>query len=484
MFRLSLNLLRQQVTRRCYSAEPNILDGTLHLRFFEHLKQDKQITDHKLAMTIQMCQEASKDIRTEEYRERLKETDKLCVRKIRSVQPAKIYGLLDALIYSLPGTVLNLRSYPEAVKILISDFERKPTKDGFVKLCFYVGLFKTKSPGPTLLTVLVQGYLDKMIDELSSVDFAIVCTATFKASVRIDSKKFRDRLVNEIVVDMPTIDEYIFIAFIKSLRLNKINSSSVIDKLKRLKASGELQQKSLLFIAHVLPFLADNCIKDDELTESIVERCLAAFDENVRIKDIGMLLYACAWLNHPIKPDHLKMIEKLALEMTEQKEFLQRFDDFVDVGLSMWMLNFRCRPFIDRLISDRRLYSFGDRSRIKLDSRKKLLSTCIEIEESSWIENVSISSPSFDEQRPAPSYHIRPTLEAALKGIQENSAMFVQQIRNLNVAGILVSHKGHKEHVEVLDNSNSLTDGTSPNGIFALKLRLLKHLGCKVKLVG
>lgn len=483
MFRLSLNLLSQQVTRRCYSAEPSILDGTLHRRFFEHLKQNKQITDQKLSMTIQMFREVSMDTRTEKYRERLKETDKLCVRKIRSVQPAQIYGLLDALIYSLPGAVLNLRSYPEAVKILISDFERIPTKDGFLKLCFYVGLFKTKSPGPTLLTGLVQGYLDEMIDELSSIDFAIVCTATFKASVRIDSKKFKDRLVNEIV-DMTTIDDYIFIAFIKSLRLNKINSSLVIDKLKKLKASDELQEENLLFMAHVLPVLADNCIKDDELTDSIVERCIAAFDENVRIKDIGMLLYACALLNHPIKLDHLKMIESLALEMTEQKEFLQRFDDFVDVGLSMWMLNFRCRPFIDRLISDRRLFSFGDRNRIKLDSRKKLLSTCIEIEEPSWIENVSISSPSFDEQRPAPSYHIRPTLEAALKELQGKNTIFVQQIRNLNVAGILVSHNGDKEHVEVLDNSNSLSDGISPNGIFALKLRLLKHLGCKVKLVG
>lgn len=483
MFRLSFNSFRFQLTRTCSSTQLKSLEGTLHMRFFEHLKQNKQITDQKLAMMLRIFREDYLNPQTDVYNERFKEIDKLCVRNIRTFKAEKTFGLLDELIYTMPERILFLRSFPEAVKILIRHFEEKPNKKDFVKLCFYIGLFKTKSPGPTLLTGFTERYLDKLIDDMSTIDFAIICTASYKASVRIESMKFRKRLEDEII-SMTTIDDHIFIAFIKSLRLNKINSSTVINKLRKLRESGEFNKTNLILtLLHVLPLLADNFIKDDQLIEYFVEKCVANedFDDSLRIKDIGNLLYACALLNFPIKLDHFKKIEKIVLKKAEENEFQQWFDDFVDIGLSMWILNFRSRPFIRKLLDDKKFLSYGNQKRIKLDSRKKLLLTCIEIEEPFWIRDIVIETPSFDEQRSAPKYLIKPTLEEALNRLPDRNAVFVQQIKHLNIAGILVKDN---HHLEVLDKTNSLSDGLSPNGIFALKLRLLKELGCEVEIVG
>lgn len=480
MFRLSFNSIRFQLARPCFSTQVNSLEGTLHMRFFEHLKQNKPLTDQKLAMMLQIFRDDYHKPHTGVHNERFKEIDKLCVRNIRTFKAEKTFGLLDELIYTMPERILYLRSYPEAVKILIRHFEEKPRKKDFVKLCFYAGLFKTKSPGPTLLTGLVEKYLDKLIDDMSSMDFAIICTASYKASLRIESLKFRKRLEDEII-NMTKIDDHLFVAFIKGLRLNKINSPWIINKLRELRENGEFDKTNMMLtLSHVLPLLADNLIKDHQLIEYFVEKCIVLFDDSVRIKDIGNLLYACALLTFPIKLDHLKKIEILVLKKAEQKEFQLRFDDFVDVGLSMWMLNFRSQKFTRKLLDDKKFLSSDDQKRIKLDSRKKLLLTCIEIEEPFWIRDIVFKTPSFDGQRKAPTYLIRPKLDEALNRLPEKTAVFVQQIRHLNIAGIRLKDN---HFLEVLDKTNSLSDGLTPSGIFALKLRLLKELDCEVEIV-
>lgn len=484
MFRLSRKLFDFQLIRRCYCRDPDVWQETLHVRFFDHLKQNKPLKcDPEIS---KMLSDWRLNVTSESpnYSSASKAIDVECANRLRKIKSCEIYGLVDSLIEVMPERVQFLRVFPDALNILLGDFNYKPDKESFVKLSFYLGLLKKRPPGPMMLTNLMEDYMNKMIgSDMSTMDFAIICTALYKASVRIRSKKFEQRLIQEIV-SIDQMDQNIFIAFVKSLRLNRINSPEVIKKLKELRDKGDLNHLELQSLIHTFILIADNSVKEDDLTEFFVERCLSIMNSESRAKDAQKLLYSCALLNFPLKTEHLLKLEQHVMARTNHVEYEQKFDNFVGAALSMWMLNYRPRELVDKLLNDQRFHKLGDKSRIKLDSRKKLLQTCIEIEEPTWIKDVKISSPSFSEHRPSPRYLIKSSLEKAMSNMRGRSMKLVQQIQNLNIAGILVQESSGKLlHVEILDKTNVLSDKKTPNGIIALKLRLLKQMNCKVEVV-
>lgn len=477
--------------RRCYSTEVVTLQGTLHLRFLEHLKQKEAILkcNSNLKMMMKVFGEQPIAPHSPAFKERFKQIDKETHQLLRQGKNSDfgMIALIDELVLTMPGCVTKLKCFDEATRMLLRKFEKRPTRGMFVKLCFYFGLYKKQSPGPTLLTGLIEEHLDEILDAkltvLSTVDFACICTAAYKASVRINSKKFTQRLIQE-VVSTKEIDAHIFVAFIKSLRHNQINSSHVMEALKRLRDNKELNKLDFKSLIHVFPLIADNSILDEELSGYIVDRSIETLTEDARAKDAQKFLYSCALLKFPIKIEHLQKLEQLVMARTEHKEFHQKFDNFVDVALSMWMLNFRSRDLIDRVMMDSRFSKFEPQyGRVKIDSRKKLLQTCVEIEEPEWIRFIEIPTPSFNENRQAPGFLVKSSIEKAMMELRGKDVKIVQQIRNLNIAGILLKEDGSSVHIEVLDNTNSLSDGKSPNGIFGLKLRLLKEKGFEVRVV-
>lgn len=484
MFRLSRILLQVHVRRRFYSSDSSDLHGTLHSRFFNHLKQNKQIEmEPNISKMIQTLN-GNTSTNSPDFIELYKQVDKECVESIRR-SSSDIFDLVDALIIAVPGRVANMKTFSVAIKMLLSRFQSNPIKEDFVKLGFYLGLFKKNPPGPIVLAALIEDHLDTMIDaNMSTIDFAIICTATFKASVRITSEKFEHRLIQEIV-GTEKVDEFIFGTFIKSLRMNRINSDAVIGKLRHLCNTGEFDQTAFVLLVNIYAFFADNFIKDLKLSEFFIERCVDTIGKDTRAKDVQKLLYSCALLNHPLKDDHLKTMEQQVMARANHTEFKRKFDNFVDVALSLWILNYRPRELVDKLLKDSRFTAPEDKSRIKIDSRKKLLLSCIEIEEPAMVQDLkNTASPSFDEERPAPLYLIRPSIKNHLVQLRGKNVKIVQQVKHLNIAGILVKEaNGRHYHIEVIDKTNSLSDKTSPNGIFALKLRLMEKMNCVVKVV-
>lgn len=483
MFRLSQKLLQFQLVRRCYSVDVNTLHGTLHLRFLEHLQQTQPIKiDPRLMNMITIAKEAPL-ASFKEIKRQSKLIDKECMKQLKAKRTKDIHGLMDLLIEVMPGNVSSMSYFIEAIHILMERFEANPYEMPFVKLAFYLGLMKKKQPGPEMLAQMVHKHLDDVIDNLSTVDFAIVCTAMFKASVKTESNKFAERLITEIT-STGRVDGQILVAFVKSLRINRINPPQVLEKFQQLHEEDQFKKLDLKMLVHLFAFIADNSIKNDKLIDAFIECSLKKMNDESRSKDMQKLLYSCALLNLPISQEHMEKMNKLVVARANHKEFQQKFDNFVDVALSMWMLNFKSRELIDILLEDNRLYSGGDPNRVKLDSKKKLLLTCIEIEDPEWLKDLPKKQPSFNPERPAPKYLINPTLTKVLEHVSGREAKIVQQISNLNIAGVLVSDRnGNQEHIEIIDNTNTLTDKKTPHGILALKLRLLKHLGCKVKLV-
>jgi hypothetical protein len=482
MLKVCRNFFVTQIARKLSTTEVQ-RPGVLHWRFFDHLKQQprSQITNSKLAAMIKLSKDHQIG-KTKEYFERLKQIDDESFMVMQEKSPRDIYSILDLFVDAFQGRFTKFKSYSSALESLIQELDRRPDQKDFVKLCFYIGQYKKIPPGPEFLSALLKTHLDDMMREsFDSIDFAIICAAAYKTSVKTSNESFKQRLISEITKDGDA-DEFLFVTFMKSLRMNRINSPKVIKKLQEMAKTGEIRNFSSESLVHIFTFVAENNLKDEKMSSVFVERFLELVSDQTRTKDIQKLLYSCALLNQPIAQEHLQKLERQVLARTKHVEYKKKFDCFVDVTLSMWLLNFRSKELFDILSNDSRFNVKSDMSRIKLDSRKKLLSTCVEIEEPQWLPKRLVQS-SFDETRQAPRYLIKPSLQSQVSKMDSRRTKFVQQIKNLNIGGILDQQNNTNVHYEVVDDTNCLSDKITPNGLFSLKIRLMKKLGCEVTVV-
>lgn len=469
MLKITVNSLKFHA--RSYCREIQIPLFSLTNRFYRYLNGDRKISEKRVEIekpSFLMPLESIKSI-DNSFKHEL---------NVVSKDPARIFNLLNNLYESKPHVMTRLRYFNEALNILIKSLEQNFNKNDFIKICFYLSFYKKNDMGRDLMAKLLNKYLNKVVTmKLTPMDLAILCSTTYKTSVRIHMDKFHKLTIDELLV---TRDDLLLVAFIKSLRLNRIKSKKVIERLKELDFS-KYDYKSLI---HIFPYFADNGINDDKVNQKLVNRCIETFDEEARTKDIQKMIHSCALLNLKIDSKDLSKIEDMVVARTTSPEFVNFFDHYVNSALSLWILDFKCFKLSKILLNDQRFCSSGIKSRIKLDSRMKLLQTCIEIESPELLGK----SPrmSFDETRRSPDYLIKTSLERLMTQRFKNhkNASFVQSVLNLNIAGILVTNEedGSRVHYEVLDDLTSLSD-KSPNGLMELKLRLLRSKKCAFELV-
>lgn len=473
MFRL--NLIKYQI--RYLSSESKLLKGTLTLRFHDYLTNNdgqEELQKSKIIEDIERISERGKG-----KIEKFKIMDRSYMKSLRNqLRHKDMIECLEYLVKTYPNQILNLRFFDEALKILLEDDEI--CRKQFTKLCYFIGFLKKFQPGPKYLEYLIENYLDDKLsgNELNRMDFAILCISTYKCSLRINNKKFNERLIAEVLATNDD-DTYLLVAFVKSLKQNELVSCEVIEKLRDLIEAFEFEYASLV---HILPYIADNSVKDDNLIQLICTKCINTFDDNVRAKDIQKFLHSCAMLNLKMNKSELERLEAIIVKRTSCDEFRTHFDHFVNAALSLWILNHQSNTLIKILFEDSRFYKSGLENRLKLDSRKLLLQTCVEIEKPKWFNKSKMES--FLETRTSPGYLIKSSLERAMNTVlADKNGIFVQQIKNLNLAGILVTENNEKVHYEILDENTCLSDRKTSNGIFQLKLRLLRKMKCNVKVI-
>lgn len=473
MFRV--NLFKYQI--RCISNEARLFKGTLTLRFHDYLTNSHGQEEPQKSKIIEDIEKISE--RGKGKIEKFKIMDRSYMKSLRNqLRHEDMIECLEYLVKIYPNQLLNLRFFDEALKILLENDEI--CRNQFTKLCYFIGFLKKFQPGPKYLEYIIDKYLDDKLssNELNRMDFAIFCISTYKSSVRVNNKKFHDRLIAEVLATNDN-DTYLLVAFVKSLKQNEIVSSQVIEKLKDLIEAFEFDYASLV---HIFPYIADNSVKDDSLIKLICTKCIATFDDNVRAKDVQKFLHSCAMLNLKMNKPDLEKLESIIVNRTACDEFKTHFDHFVNAALSLWILNHQSKKLVKILLEDSRFYKSGLETRLKLDSRKLLLQTCVEIERPKWINNSK--STSFLEIRTSPGYLIKSSLERAMNTVlADKNGIFVQQIKNLNIAGILVTDNDEKVHYEILDANTCLSDQKTANGIFQLKLRLLRKMKCNVKVI-
>jgi hypothetical protein len=478
MLKLSARLVRTQINLRWIGTDSRLIQGSLTMRFHEYL--NKTSDDQRVKSKAEQL--LHETIPSNDHHA-IKRIDRECMKELQNQLSAEeILKCFEYITHFLPNQVCNFNFFEEALRTLLED--KLTCQKEFVRLCYYIGFLKKNHPGPKYLRGLLEKQLEPALaacDRLTRTDLAILSISCYKTSVRVSSKRFHERIVQEIL-ETSDNDSFILVALIKSLKHNQIYSDQVLAKIGEIIRQSDFGYEPLV---HILPYITEHGSNNDSLIELICEKSIKSFDEQSRAKDIQKFLHSCALLNLKMKREVLEELERLVLERTKGEEFGIRFDHFVNAALSLWILNHHSHQLVTKLLSDERFYKTGPYSRIKLDSRMKLLQTCVEIEQPEWIKNGNFKMMSFNASRSAPNYLIKSSLERVMNiNVNDKEAKFVQQIMNLNIAGILsTDNNGKVTHYEVLDEQTSLADNTTPNGIFQLKLRLLKKKNCHYQIV-
>lgn len=402
--------------------------------------------------------------------------------KVDKMSQQQMIEMLNALMYFLPHKLVQLDFYQLAIRKLCEGEINDMTE--FVTICFYLGMWKKNRVASELMSNLLKSYLGDYVNQLGTMDCVVVANAAFKTSTRINNKSFLERIVSEILA-MKEPDLSVLLTFLKSCRHNKVKSVEILEKVRNWITSGCFDDTDIRAHAHILTYLAENRVSEWSLVSKLVTQACAQVNSGTRIKDISNLLWSCAHLGYDFKDETtMNRLANIIFGKLDDGEYRYATDDLIDTCLSMWMLGYKSRELADAALHDNKKGTRKNETRVKLDSRRILLTTLIDIDRKRPNTNA------FKEDQPAPDFLIsnRIGLQTTFKALEKlkqkfnqiKSVEYVQQINELNIAGILVTTHNEKVHVEVFDETNTLNDNKSPFGLMKLKQEILEQKACDV----
>lgn len=428
--------------------------------------------------------------------------DDECEKRANDLEPNMLLNLLYAFLYVAPNKLVRLNFYDIAVHRLATTFRSEQCKSQFVQICFYLGQRKRNTDSTILLQTLLQRHFNKFLDKMNILDVAIVTTATFRSSTKMQIN--HAMFIESQLLRLDGTNDSLLIAFVKTIRLNGCRSpNKVHNHLRELLLSGHLSHFQFRGIIHLFVFFADNLIKDAETTKYFIDDCMQRIKANydlykyadvglpndMRAKDFGMFLWCLAHLNlgEHIHSNNLNTIERILVDKVDAGEYNENFDGLVDVTLSLWMLGHHSKSLLSQLIYIQNV-PIEAKHRVRLDSRKNLLFACIEIEEPAWCLEFKIENRNaFQPEYMAQDYLLEkaPNLMRVFKLVQaKHNVKLVKPIRDLNIPGILMKVKGRSFiFIDVLEDTTVLSDHQTPFGLLALKNALLRASGCDTMMV-
>lgn len=433
--------------------------------------------------------------------------DKVCANRTLKLNRVDLLNLLYAFLYVIPDQITKLQFYPLAIRRLTDTYESSLSKYHFVHTCFYIGLWKKNSESTKLLEKLVNRHFNKYLDKVNTMDLVIIAIAAYRTSMKMNVAHVR-RFEQEFLQLEPK-DEAMLNAFIKIIRMNRLRSLKVAERLQHWIVSGYLDNFQFLSFAHIFMFFMDNLFKDTKAIECLTKKCLHQIQEeyvkyqakddirdlpnDMRAKDFAMFLWCLAQLNvkAELQEVNLDKTVDIILEKVHAGEYNRDFDCLVETCLSLWMLNYKSKKLVWHVFHNKSITRPTEgRQRIKMDSRKYLLLSCIEIEKPDWLKEFGIPlRTAFNADYPAKEFLIEraPNLQKVfdiitLEEWAADKVKLVKPIRDLNIPGILIQ-LNEIYFIEVFEMTTVLSDGNTPFGMLELKLGLLKACGCNVKTV-
>lgn len=423
------------------------------------------------------------------------ELDIECTRRLPEMDFHTILSLMYAFMYLIPNRITQTTFYQNSITKLINEFSSNATKSKFVEVCFYLGMSKKNRNFSDVMEHFLIEYFDRFLPELNSTDFGIVCNSAFKTSTRITSELYQDRIIKEIV-EAKEVNIPLLITLIKSVRHNRVKSNEIQSYLKNILLNGsQLDDLDFKGLTHLFAYFSDNLFMANDIYEYFVETGMAKLEseDNIRPKDIATFIWSCSNLGlELLEKDDINLIAKIIDDKCENYEYKFCPDELVDSILSLWTMGYKVSSLVPMIYKNKNLFKTQRPDRVRLDSRLKLLLSCVSIEAPEVMDSIPENGKGvgFDEHSLAPDHLIKHRKKLqdvgyALKDLRDEfditNINFVSPIKYLNIAGISVEFSDKKDcFIEVLDNSNTLLDRSTPTGLLKLKMRLLRHLGCSV----
>lgn len=381
------------------------------------------------------------------------------------------------------------------------------TKFQFVQCCFYLGLWKKNQTSTGLLKQLFNTYFKVYLNDLTNIDFNIISNVSYKIALPIPFEPFYKRLQTEVLSENGE-DPALLINLIKSCRQNRIQSNLIKDRIIDLVLNDNTNNNitnnfDARGFVHLYAYFADNFYNIDKINNYFIKMFMLKVSDttnrllSIRPKDVSTFLWSCSNLNvqqqNLLSANDLSIIEEIILEKIYNNDYKYQIDDLINACLSLWMLNHKSLQIIEYIFNNNNIndnFNTNNPERVKIDSRRKLLHSCIDIENPDLIKKSNLNlnqKNAINITDSAPKY-LLPKLQTNLFNVytilddlknQQNSQIkectYVRQIKDLNICGILIQlMNGTQINVEVLDDTNLLSDGVTPFGLMELKLRLLK----------
>lgn len=438
----------------------------------------------------------------------INDLDNELYRRMDRLEYDELFQLMYYFMLIVPNRITQLDFYRRAIERMVVDFSRTPehqTREYFVQIAFYLGLLKKNRHGMDMFYNFLNGHLDRFLDDLDEISFAMVANAAFKCSIKLSNEKFNNRLEAEVLKydQNSQVDIQLLITFIKSIRHNRVVSTPVLDKVDSLLCGDALSDADFRGYAHLFAYFAESRQISEKVDKVLNEKCLKVIraefqhlqeDEGYQMspefrqKDLRMYLWANAFLGlESLSKTDLQEITEFFLYHIDQEEPHHKLDDLVDASLSLVMLNYYPKRLLTMVQKEGSFYKQShDQNRVKLDSRFFLLTSSISIEAPHLLTDQWKGHQATDFDTPAPDYLIknRPffmTLQSILERLQDKlnirKISTIVPIKYSNIASYLLElTNGENILVDVLDNTNTLRDGETPHGIMAHRLRLLKSL--------
>lgn len=430
----------------------------------------------------------------------INQIDSLCEQRLPDMSYDNVLNTLYSMMFLMPKQIAKTKFFKAAMPILVKNFKPEFNKHVFVQVTFYLGLWKKGAESTNLMYEVLQNHLLRYIDQLGKTDLAIVSNSAFRTSVLIENPTFLARLKSD-TLKTSMEEDAILVTFVKSLRLNRVKEQEIYDKLKTDLLGFDLDKLHFKGMVHFFAYFSDGLWNDKEVCNLVLEGCLKRLlkhlDEfvfnDIRAKDVTTLLWSCANLDCEIKYEDLEFLENVIISKIRNNEFKYRSDDLVECCLSLWMLGLKSTEILNEIYSfDFSLYTANNPGRVKLNSRLRLLLSCVEIEDPKLLKRRLGKEMPFSESKQAPDYLLKSKNLKAVKEFLDSQAgelsiektSFVCPIKDLNLAGIFVTFSDNTNcYVEVVEEELMLKFEDKVSTLISLKKRLLQFLGYNVVVV-
>lgn len=476
------------------------------VKYFQ--KELRKTSKEQIAAVIIYASTYRSNAEPSKFAQILNEIDRFALENVDDMDEDTILRTLYAFLFLIPNWMTRLDFYERAMQRLVTECQQEgcKSKEQFVQLSFYMGLYKKQSKFNinNLFKSLLDTNLNQFLPVMTSLDMALVSNAAFKTSININSEDFNQRLLKEVLdITSPSNgNDALLITFIKSMRLQRFRSPIICEYITNLcQDSQKLQQLQARGQIHLFAYLADSLWDSKECTQRLIETFTnqlkishsRSYAQTIRGKDVATFLWSCAQLNCELSSSQFHDIENCLVEKLHAKEFNYFTDQLVDSCLTLWILGHRSKELFEAAVQLKSESPFKQRPQPKVDSRLTVLLSAAQIEEPLWCSQPTKGFESFNPHAKVPSYLLNtkdiPYQEIISQLNKEegvSSAHISCPINGINIPGIHVKFSFPPDQqifMEFMSSSQSLHFSKQPVAILRLKLRLLHSLGQKVKLL-